>query len=842
MASNLSGLTIKDEHLRRALEGREYLLVDGAMGTQMQERGLDALEAVPELLCKTHAADITAIHASYIAAGAEVITTNTFSANRIKLGDMMSVVEAYQLAADCARAAGAPYIAGDIGPTGSLLEPMGTLSFDEAYDIFAEQVRAAVAAGCDIILVETMADLREAKAALLAARENSTLPVFVTMTFGEDGRTFLGTTPEIAAEVLSSLGAQAVGLNCSLGPAELTGAARAMASRVRCPLMAQPNAGLPRMENGETVFDVGPEEFARAMGPLLDAGASIVGGCCGTSPRSIELLSKEIARRGKPAPRAFKSACVLASAQEAVVLETGKHAVAVIGERINPTGKKKLKAALRSGDLDYVIGEAVTQRNSGADVLDVNVGLPELDEPSMLSAVVEKLSATVKLPLVIDSSNPDAIERVVRSYAGKPLINSVNGKRESLDAVLPLAKKYGCAIIGLALDESGIPPTAEGRFAVAEKIVAEAERIGIPREDIVIDCLVMAVATNQSEAMEIVKAVSLVKERLGVRTVLGVSNVSFGIPQRALLNSTFLAAALGCGLDFPILNPSSARYMDTVHAFRVLNMQDEGAVRYIEDYANAPDPYTAPAGTAAAQAGTLPQPQPSKPTDAVCPIAIPESLAHASGEVENVVNLIMSGRKGPMGEMTEKLLASCDALDVVNGAFIPALDVVGKKFDAGEFFLPQLMASAEAVKAGFDVVREHMGELGASVDDGRAIVVATVKGDIHDIGKNIVKMLLENYGYRVIDLGRDVDPSEILRVVRERNVRLVGLSALMTTTVKAMEETIELLHREVPGCSVFVGGAVLTPEYAAQIHADHYSKDAADSARYAEEYFASIGL
>ena len=341
MASNLSGLTIKDEHLRRALEGREYLLVDGAMGTQMQERGLDALEAVPELLCKTHAADITAIHAAYIAAGAEVITTNTFSANRLKLGDKMSVVEAYRLAADCARAAGAPYIAGDIGPTGSLLEPMGTLSFDEAYDIFAEQVRAAVAAGCDIILVETMADLREAKAALLAARENSTLPVFVTMTFGEDGRTFLGTTPEIAAEVLSSLGAQAVGLNCSLGPAELAGATRAMASRVRCPLMAQPNAGLPHMENGETVFDVGPEEFVRAMGPLLDAGASIVGGCCGTSPRSIELLSKETARRGKPTSRAFKPACVLASAQEAVVLEKGKHAVAVIGERINPTGKKK---------------------------------------------------------------------------------------------------------------------------------------------------------------------------------------------------------------------------------------------------------------------------------------------------------------------------------------------------------------------------------------------------------------------------------------------------------------------------------------------------------------------
>ncbi len=842
MVSDLAGLSIKDDHLKRALEGVDYLLIDGAMGTQMQARGLDGIEPVPELLCKTHADDIAAIHASYVRAGAEVITTNTFSANRLKLGDYLSVEEAYRLAADCARRAGAPYIAGDIGPTGSLLQPMGTLSFDEAYDIFAEQVRAAASAGCDLILIETMADLREAKAAVLAARENSTLPVFATMTFGEDGRTFLGTPPEVAAEVLSSLGAQAVGLNCSLGPSELLGAAQAMARRVRCPLIVQPNAGLPRMEAGQTLFDVTAEEFVSAMSPMLDAGAGIVGGCCGTSPRYIELLSSELASRGTPAPRDFKPACVIASAQEAVVLEKGTHAVAVVGERINPTGKKKLKAALRAGDLDYIVGEAVTQRNAGADVLDVNVGLPEIDEPATLAAAVEKLSATVTLPLVIDSSDPVAIERVARSYAGKPLINSVNGKRESLDAILPIAKKYGCAVIGLALDEEGIPPTAEGRFKVAEKIVAEAERIGIPREDIVIDCLVMAAATNQNEGMEILKAVSLVKERLGVRTVLGVSNISFGIPQRSLLNSTFLAAALGCGLDFPILNPSSARYMDTVAAFRVLNAQDAGATRYIERYADASDPYTAPAGTHATSAGTREGTAFAPPSKAACPIEVPENLAHEKEAVEGVVDLIMSGRKGPMGAATENLLETCDALDVVNEVFIPTLDVVGQKFDSGAFFLPQLMASAEAVKAGFDVVREHMGDAETATDDARAIIVATVRGDIHDIGKNIVKMLLENYGYRVIDLGRDVDPNEILRVVKEEGVRLVGLSALMTTTVKAMEETIELIHTEAPGCAVFVGGAVLTPEYAEQIHADHYSKDAADSARFAEEYFASIGL
>ena len=525
------------------------------------------------------------------------------------------------------------------------------------------------------------------------------------------------------------------------------------------------------------------------------------------------------------------------------MLDKGAHAVAVVGERINPTCKKKLKAALRAGDLDYIVGEAVTQKNAGADVLDVNVGLPEIDEPATLAAAVEKLSATVTLPLVIDSSDPVAIERVVRSYAGKPLINSVNGKRESLDAVLPIAKKYGCAVIGLALDEAGIPPTAEGRFKVAEKIVAEAERIGIPREDVVIDCLVMAAATNQNEGMEILRAVSMVKERLGVRTVLGVSNISFGIPQRSLLNSTFLAAALGCGLDFPILNPSSARYMDTVAAFRVLNAQDAGAVRYIENYADAPDPYTAPAGTQAAGAGSARGGAASTPgAKAACPIEVPESLAHEKDAVEGVVDLIMSGRKGPMGAACEKLLETCDALDVVNEVFIPTLDVVGQKFDSGAFFLPQLMASAEAVKAGFDVAREHMGDAEVATDNARAIVVATVRGDIHDIGKNIVKMLLENYGYRVIDLGRDVDPAEILRVVKEEHVRLVGLSALMTTTVKAMEETIELIHAEAPDCAVFVGGAVLTPEYAERIHADHYSKDAADSARYAEEYFASIGL
>lgn len=832
----LDGLVVADEHLARALRGEDFLVFDGGMGTQLQACGLAEAGAVPEMLNFTHPDDIAAIHAAYVEAGAEVITTNTFGANAGKLEGRASVADTYRAAAACARRAGARYVAGDIGPLGTLLEPLGTCGFEEAYDLFAEQVDAVREAGCDLVLIETMADLREAKAALLAAKERCDLPVFVTMTFGEDGRTFLGTSPEVAAVTLSSMGAHAVGLNCSLGPDELLGAVRAMARHARCPLLVQPNAGLPRVEGGSTVYDVDPASFARAMARMLEIGASMVGGCCGTSPAFIERLRALVDGFGAPYPRPFERACVLTSAQEAVVLPAGQARVAVIGERINPTGKPKLKAALRAGDFDYLVGEAVAQQEAGADVLDVNVGLPELDEPVALRAAVEKLQATVTLPLVVDSSDPSAIESAVRGYAGKPLINSVNGKRESLDAVLPVAKKYGCAVVGLALDESGIPSTAEGRFAVAERIVAEAERIGIPRQDVVIDCLVMAAATNQDEGREILRAVSLVKNRLGVRTVLGVSNVSFGMPQRGLVNATFLAAAFGAGLDFPILNPLSARYRDTVAAFKVLNGQDRGAAAFIEACATAPDPYAAPVAGASgrsASPGTAPRDVPV--TDAV---SVPPTFADAADGVRALVHLIFAGRKGAVPDATARLLEGHGALDLVNGVFIPALDAVGEKFERGEFFLPQLMASAEAVKAGFDVVKERVGNPAEASDDARVIALATVKGDIHDIGKNIVKMLLENYGYRVVDLGRDVDPAEVVRVVKEQGIRLVGLSALMTTTVKAMEETVRLVHEQVPGTAVFVGGAVLTPEYARQIGADFYGKDAAEAARIAEAFFA----
>ena len=822
-------------------------------------------------------------------------------------------------------------MAGDIGPTGALLEPLGTLTFDEAFDIFSEQARAAEAAGCDLIVVETMADLLEAKAAVLAAVESTALPVFATMTFGEDGRTFLGTTPAIAATTLSALGASAVGLNCSLGPTELAPLVGELAPHDRALVMAQPNAGLPRIQDGETVFDVGPNEFAQAMEAIMDAGATVVGGCCGTTPDHIAALRALIDVRPLPAvasvsvpahtsvassatavsagsassrvawgeqsePKGLSAfsvpnlrycpAFAVTSAQQMVSLPEGEARIAVIGERINPTGKKKLKAALQAGDVDYLVAEAAAQQRAGADILDVNVGVPGLDEPALLSQVTRALQATVPLPLQLDSSDPAAIEAAARAYAGRPMVNSVNGKADNLATVLPVVARYGCTVVGLTLDENGIPPTAEERLAIAERIVAAAEAHGIPREDVAIDCLVMAAATNQDEVREILRAVALVKERLGVRTVLGVSNVSFGLPARPLVNSTFLAAAFGAGLDMPILNPLNARYRDTVATFRILNGQDAGCRAFLEAYANTADPYEAAAGisTAGVVGGSIPvggdlgRPSSSKatpleeggastaPTDGArnndvaagvfpvggdlgrpsvpsgCPIPITETFADVADAVSHLAECVLEGRGTPVAAAAEQLLETHDGLAVINDIFVPVLDVVGQKYDEGVFFLPQLMASAEAVKAGFDLIRDHTqaaasapGTTNAAGD--RAIIVATVQGDIHDIGKNIVKMLLENYGFTVIDLGRDVAPEAVLAAARDTRARLIGLSALMTTTVGAMERTIQLIHEQLPGTAVMVGGAVITQEFADQIGADFYAKDAAASTRVASAFF-----
>lgn len=891
-------LTVTDAHLAEALAGRAYLLFDGGMGTLVQAAGLHTVHAVPDLLNLTHPEAIVAIQRQYVEAGADCITTNTFNTNRLKLANAgATVAEVYAAAAANARAAGAPLVAGDIGPTGALLEPLGTLTFDEAFDIFSEQACAAEAAGCDLIVVETMADLLGAKAAVLAAVESTALPVFATMTFGEDGRTFLGTTPAIAATTLSALGASAVGLNCSLGPTELAPLVGELAPHDRALVMAQPNAGLPRIQDGETIFDVGPNEFAQAMEAILDAGAMVIGGCCGTTPDHIAALRALIDARPLPAvasvsvpahaPVASSATAVSAgsaspriawgeqsepkglsvssvpnlrycpaftvtSAQQMVSLPEGEARIAVIGERINPTGKKKLKAALQAGDVDYLVAEAAAQQRTGADILDVNVGVPGLDEPALLSQVTRALQATVPLPLQLDSSDPAAIEAAARGYAGRPMVNSVNGKADNLAAVLPVVARYGCTVVGLTLDENGISPTAEERLAIAERIVAAAEAHGIPREDVAIDCLVMAAATNQDEVREILRAVALVKERLGVRTVLGVSNVSFGLPARPLVNSTFLAAAFGAGLDMPILNPLNARYRDTVATFRILNGQDAGCRAFLEAYANASDPYEAAANPAASSAVASREggasPAPTKGIPSSYPIPVTGAFADAVETVAHLAECVLEGRSAPVAVATERLLETHDGLAVINDVFVPVLDVVGQKYDEGAFFLPQLMASAEAVKAGFDLIRDRSrkGDAGTapteegahvSADADRAIIVATVQGDIHDIGKNIVKMLLENYGFTVIDLGRDVAPEAIVAAARDTGARLIGLSALMTTTVGAMERTIALVHEQLPGVAVMVGGAVITQEFADRIGADFYAKDAAASTRVASAFF-----
>lgn len=806
---------MRPDLLDAALGGERFLLLDGAMGTQLQARGLAAGE-LPELLCLSHPEVVTDVHAAYVAAGADVVTTNTFGANAAKLGDAASVEEVFSAAVACARAAAPHYVAADLGPTGQLLAPMGPLPFDDAYELFARQVRAAAAAGADLFVIETMSDLAEAKAALLAVRENSDLPAIVTMTFEEDGRTFLGTTPEVASLTLSSLGAAAVGINCSLGPAEVAPLVARMAPWARCPLAVQANAGLPHVEGDATVYDIGPERYAADVAPMLDSGVTILGGCCGTTPDHIAALRALLSGHA-PARRVVPDRFAVCGPQRLTALAPGE--VGVIGERINPTGKRRMKEALRSGNHDHVVAEAIAQERAGAQILDVNAGLPEIDERAVMCRLVEELLGVTTLPLQIDASDPAVIEAAVRGYPGKPLVNSVSGKEESLAAVVPIAARYGCALVGLTLDESGIPATARGRLAVARKIVAATDAAGIPRSDVVIDCLAMAASTDQTAPRTILEAIRLVKDELpGVRTVLGVSNISFGLPFRPLVNATFLAAAFGAGLDLAIVNPGSRRMMDVVDSWRVLSGEDEAARFYVEHYADRSDaaPATAP-GEKSAQAEK----------DAALP----------ADPVERARQLVLDGRSGPMAEAMGEVLLGHDAMFAINEVLVPALDEVGRRFEAGTFFLPQLMASAEAAKAAFETVRSASPSGTAAAGKG-PVVLCTVRGDIHDIGKNIVRMLLENYGFEVIDLGRDVPPQTVADAVVERRARLVGLSALMTSTVPAMAETIELLRERAPWCKVVVGGAVLTPEYAQMVGADFYAKDATETARIAGELFA----
>ena len=806
-------LRVKDECLARVLAGEEFLLFDGAMGTMLQRSSSLKAGELPELLCLTEPDAVTAVHRAYVEAGSMAVTTNTFGANARKLGGKARVQDIFDAAIGCARQSGARYVAADIGPLGALLEPMGTLSFSDAYDLFAEQVRAADTAGADLIIIETMTDLLEAKAAVLAAKENSALPVFATMTFEESGKSFLGAAPDAVARTLEALSVDALGINCSLGPTTLRPILQQMLEVTSCPVIVQANAGLPQVVGGVTTYPVGPEEYCAAVSQMIKDGAGIVGGCCGTSPDHIRGLARLIAG-DKPRKRSHRRLTSLTSARECVELDG--NGFAVVGERINPTGRPDLKDALLDKEYDDIVDEALSQVQAGAALLDVNASLPELDEPEVLAELVKQIQEVCSVPLQIDSDNPAALEAAVRSYNGKPLINSVNGTKESLEAILPLARHYGCAVIGLTLDERGVPSTARERLEIACKIVEGASAYGIPREDVIIDCVVTSAATDQHAVSEILQAVFLVKRELGVKTALGISNISFGLPARKLVNATFLSAALACGLDLPIVDPQDERCKEVLDTWRVFNAQDAGAHVFVGAHAADGNPHTALA-PCDEPAEAPSSPAPSRETAGT-------SRLHA---------LVVEGNKHPVADEVAALLESVDAMEVVNGHHIPALAEVGELFESGRYFLPQLIASAEAAKVGFEAVSAAVD----SMERTRGpIVLATVRGDIHDIGKNIVAMLLENYGYRIIDLGRDVDPQTVVDAVNASDAKLVGLSALMTTTMESMKLTIDEIRSQCPqGVKVMVGGAVLNEEYAQMVGADYYAKDAMESARIASE-------
>ncbi len=771
------------------------LVLDGAMGTMLQ-KGILKEGMSPEELNVTAPDAVRSVHKKYVEAGADIITTNTFGANRYKYHGETPLYDVIKAGVKLAKEAGASYVALDVGPTGALLKPFGDMDFEEAVGIFKEQITAGAENGADLIIIETMSDILEAKAALTAAKEVCSLPVFVSMSFDGEGRTFLGTSAECAAVTFSSLGADALGVNCSIGPAEMTDTVAKLLSYSTVPVFVQPNAGLPHICGDETCYDVSPKDFARCVGKMADMGVSCIGGCCGTTPEYIKELRKISDSHEKVNVTVSKRSLVT-SASDIVDLDKG---IAVIGERINPTGKKKLKEALLSKDYDYVIKEAIDQRDCNADILDVNAGLPGIDEKETLSELIYKIQSAVSLPLQIDSSDADAVEAAVRRYRGKPVINSVNGKKESMDAILPIVRKYGTGVVALTLDENGIPQTAKERLLVAEKILREAEKYGIPREDIYVDCLVLTASANQQGVSETLNAVREVREKLSLKTVLGVSNVSFGLPDRELLNSTFLSCALASGLNMPILNPLSEKYMDVIDAYRVINNEDRESKIYISRHS-----------------------------------AVKEDTSSSVTETKSdIASLVISGRKGQMKEAVTNELSDKTAIEIINNCLIPALDEVGTRFEKGTFFLPELIASAEAAKAGFDVLAENGGD---KKTDGDKIIIATVKGDIHDIGKNIVGMLLSNYGFSVIDLGKDVPPETVVKEVLDSGVKLVVLSALMTTTVKYMKETTELLKESGADCRVMVGGAVVTQDFADSIGADYYAKDAAQAAKIATEVF-----
>lgn len=784
---------------------QERIFFDGGMGTILQEKGLKAGE-LPETWNISHAKTILSIHKEYLEAGADIIKANTFGANGLKYGVEGEysleniIVSAISLAKQARKETGREdaSIALDIGPTGKLLKPMGDLSFEEAYQIYKEVVQIGKKAGADLILIETMSDTYEAKAAILAAKENSDLPVMVTVIFGENGTLLTGADSAAVVALLEGLSVDALGINCGMGPTQMKEVVRELISYASIPVVVNPNAGLPRREGERTVFDVGPEEFAKVMKEIAEMGVSALGGCCGTTPAHIKALRNACINLPFT-PVRKKNFTMVSSYSHAVVI--GKKPI-IIGERINPTGKKKMKEALRENNVEYILKEGLTQEEKGAHILDVNVGLPEIDEPDMMERVITELQAILDLPLQIDTSNLKAMERAMRCYNGKPMINSVNGKKEIMDAVFPLVKKYGGVVVGLALDEDGIPQTAEGRVRVAEKIYAEAERYGIERKDIVIDALAMTISSDQKAAEVTLETLNRIHEEFQGNTILGVSNISFGLPKREMVNAAFYIMAMNRGLSCAIINPNSEEMMRAYDSFLALAGMDEQCSRYIALYGEQKD-------------------------------VKKESFGYVKGDMPLSV-CIEKGLKEESSEVTRDLLKEKEPLSIIDEILIPALDHVGKGFEKGTVFLPQLLMSAEAAKASFDVLKQFMEQTGKVQEKKGKIILATVKGDIHDIGKNIVKVLLENYSYEVIDLGKDVPPQTIVETAIREDVRLVGLSALMTTTVANMEETIKQLRMDKPDAKIVVGGAVLTEDYAKSIGADCYAKDAMATVHYAQ--------
>ena len=773
---------------------KKRLYLDGGTGTMLQKRGLKSGEGTEEWSL-TRPEEIIRLHREYLTAGSDIFCTNTFSVNCLKQENFEEYIAA---AFDCAKKARDGFenrfIAFDIGPTGRLLKPLGDLDFEDAVEVFAKNIRLAVKYGADLLMIETMNDLYETKAAVLAAKENCDLPIFVSNAFGEDGKLMTGADTDTVITTLASLGVDAIGMNCSFGPDKMLPLVKSYAKLSPLPIIVKPNAGLPRVVDGKTVFDIDPDRFGEIMTEIASTGGVILGGCCGTTPDHIKGLVESTSKLPYPV-REVKKRTAVSSYTHTV--EFGKTPI-LIGERINPTGKKKIKEALREKNYSFILNEGVRQVDAGVHLLDVNAGLPEIDEAEALKAIVFGLQSITDTPLQIDTTNPSALEASMRIYNGKPLVNSVNGTRDSMAAVLPLVKKYGGAVIALTIGENGIPETAEGRLAVAETIVNEAAKYGIDKSDIIVDPLTLTVSSEPNSAKVTLQAVRLIREKLGVFTSLGVSNISFGLPERDRINSVFFTMALQAGLDAAIMNPFSDAMMTSYHSFKALNRLDENFAEYI----------------AFTESGS--------------------ATAETKPEIKDVdlKTAIVKGLKDSAAVVTAKMLESTDPMALISEHIVPALNEIGTAFEQKKAYLPQLLIAADAASAAFGVIKE---KLPSSADESKKIVIATVKGDIHDIGKNIVKVLLENYGFYVVDLGRDVDPETV--VENAKGAKMVALSALMTTTVPAMEETIRLLRETTPETKIMVGGAVLTQTYADMIGADFYGKDAMDAVRIAQKVF-----